>query len=42
MEGELHKVLIGRCRDRGDAKNLSEKIIKTENLQTFVTSCGTR
>ena len=42
IEGEFHKVLIGRFSDRGEAENLSKKIFKMENLQTFVTSCGTR
>jgi len=42
IEGEFHKVLIGRFSDRGEAENLSKKILKMENLQTFVTSCGTR
>jgi cell division septation protein DedD len=42
LEGEFHKVLIGRFSDRADAKNLSKKIFKMENLQTFVTSRETR
>jgi cell division septation protein DedD len=42
IEGEFHKVLIGRFSDRAEAENLSKKIFKMENLRAFVTSCGTR
>lgn len=40
--GEFNKVLIGRFSNREEAKNLSKKILKLENLPTFVTSCRTR
>ncbi len=36
--GELYKVYIGEFTERKEAKALSEKIRKSEGLQTFVTS----
>jgi hypothetical protein len=36
-KGRLYKVWVGKFSDRGKAEILSEKIKKTEGLQTFVT-----
>jgi cell division septation protein DedD len=41
-EGEFHKVLIGKFRNKGGAEKLSRKVTKMEGIQTFVTVCGPR